>query len=177
MSLQDDLEKADQPATPNSQDHFNLCFKFTMAEECSPGDYKSNTEGDTGGRTVCGIAESSHSKELLDNLWMLSYEDAIFAVKPLYWKEYWLPIGGPNIADAHYALCCFDVAVNSGINRANDFMKLHQDVNGICDARIALLNRFYPNGYWLTNDNGEKYDALPMLKDRVERCRNWAPNT
>lgn len=164
---------SDERAIPNSTDHFNLCFFFTMKEEGGPNDYKSNTEGDAGGRTVCGVAESAHSKELLDKLWNLSYEEALLAVKPIYWREYWLPIGGPSVADAHYAVCLFDVAVNSGVNRANSFKQVYEDVVSICNARISMLDRFYPNGYWLTNEKGEKYDALPILKERVERCRNW----
>jgi len=164
---------ADDSARPNSTDHFNLCFFFTMKQEGGPNDYKSNTEGDTGGRTVCGVSEAAHGKEVLDKLWDLSYEDALVAVKPIYWRDYWMPIEGPSVTDAHYAVCLFDLAVNSGINRANSFKRVYKDVTSICNARNSMLDGFYPNGYWLTDEGGKKYDVLPSLKARVERCRNW----
>ena len=148
-----------------------------MNEEASPNDYKSDTPGDRGGRTVMGIAENANGKEMLDRLWPLSYNDALVAVKPLYWHNYWLPIGGPRIADVKYAVSLYDLGVNSGVDKANYFKELCKTSDEICDCRIKMLNDFFPNGYIVDRGTKIERDILPDLKARIERCRNFVVNT
>jgi hypothetical protein len=171
--LIDNLSLADKTAIPNLNDHFNVCFNFTLGQECSPNNYKSDTLGDAGGRTVCGLCVQSEGQAMIDQMWNMNYNDAVAFAKKVYYENYWLPIHGGMLIDPHYAVVVFDCAINNGVGIANRLQILCTTVDTFCDARIQAIKGDYPNGYILDKGLKTERDIVPELIARVERTRAW----
>jgi hypothetical protein len=171
------LKMADETTPVQNQPdilrNFRVCFDYTLSNECSPKDYRSDTKGDAGGRTVCGIAASSHPDDV-NIMWNMNYNDAVVYAKKIYYKEYWLTTSCDKIEDIHYCLVKFDCAINNGINLANKLAIDNTTVDSFCDARVKKLKDAYPNGYILDKGLPTQRDILPSLIARVERTRNWS---
>lgn len=101
-----------------TQENFDRAMDFILKWE----GYKSNDAGDSGGRTIFGIASKYHPEEV-DQMWNLPKEEALEIAKEIYRKDYWLPMGCGDM-ESPFDIICFDCSVNMGIGRAKEF--LHQ---------------------------------------------------
>ena len=86
-----------------------------------------NNEKDPGGETNFGISKRAHPNVDIRNL---TREGA----KAIYHAHYWMPVGA-DLLEPPLALCVFDLAVNSGVKRATDFLKLTNDYVLYCAER------------------------------------------
>lgn len=111
--------------------NFQKALDFVLLAE---GGYVNNIH-DPGGATNRGItiqtlsdwAGESCTAEDIRNL---SYEET----EQIYQHKYWLPINGDSLPQG-VALCCFDAAVNSGVNHAAKW--LQAVVGAVPDGNIG----------------------------------------
>lgn len=181
IDIENEIAESEQPtAVNNLVDYFNPCIDYVLNFEGfagydskgNPG-WKCNTVGDPGGRTVWGICEMAEGKDIVNQLWDMTADDAKIYAKKIYFKNYWIPIHGQG-KDLFYATAVLDCAVNNGVNLANKLQLTCLDVTSFCDARIAKLNAAYPNGFILGDP---PHDILQDLISRVNKCRTRADNT
>lgn len=106
---------------------FNQAIEFTLRWE---GGYVDNPQ-DPGGETNFGISKKAYPHL---NIKELTKEQA----KEIYHRDYWTKVGCPEIA---YPLdiVIFDTAVNLGVARASDFLKITHDV----ESCLLLRLKFY----------------------------------
>lgn len=104
-------------------DLFLKCLKQVLKWE---GGYVKDPD-DKGGATNKGITQSTY------NRWLLAQgkarKDVKFIsdneVKEIYYKNYWL-VSGCNKMTSKFAALCFDTAVNMGVGRVQEFLKVAQ---------------------------------------------------
>ena len=172
------------------KDNFLNALKQVLVYE---GGYVNNPN-DPGGATNKGVTQAVY------NQWRLSHGEAKQSVKflasqevqAIYKNNYWDKIKGDQLADG-VDLATFDLAVNSGVNRA---IKMLQKVSGVaddgiigpatiaaankdpvktvkalCDARLAFLEslstwRFFGKGWANRVASVEKLSTAMASKDQ-----------
>ncbi|MFA6054037.1 MAG: glycosyl hydrolase 108 family protein [Thermodesulfovibrionales bacterium] len=88
--------------------NFDNAMKFVFWAE----GYKSEDKNDPGGRTILGYCERDHPKEVA-LMWDMPRGQAEEYVKPLYYRDYWLPAGCNNLS-VNIDIVIMDIAVNQG---------------------------------------------------------------
>ena len=113
--------------------NFDIAFERLIGHE---GGYV-NHHDDPGGETKYGITKRSYPSEDIKNL---TLEQA----KAIYLRDFWEPLGDEHPAVKFQA---FDLAVNSGVSRAQAFLveakQTASDPAGIILAFNALRLQFY----------------------------------
>jgi len=90
-----------------------------------------NDPKDPGGETKFGISKRAHPNEDIKNLTM-------DRVVEIYSKKYWKPAGCEGL-ELPLAVCVFDTAVNMGVKRALEFLRLTKEPI----AYTTLRRNFY----------------------------------
>ncbi|MGH6812869.1 MAG: glycosyl hydrolase 108 family protein [Methylocella sp.] len=124
-------------------ENFPACLAFTLKYEGG----RSDDPRDPGGRTMEGVTQATYDR--YRNFYNLPKED-VFSIKPamrdeIYRGEYWDLVNGDALRRGE-DLCVFDLAVNSGVSRANRLSgvwKTHpirDAIEGICAHRLSFLH-------------------------------------
>ena len=116
------------------KENFDKAFEFIMRWE----GYKSNDPDDSGGRTIFGISERSHS-EVVKRLWDMPKAEAREEAKIFYKTEYWDRTHGDSLPDK-IDIFAFDTAVNIGISQSSWITD--EGLNNLFDCFIMRL-RYY----------------------------------
>ena len=102
-------------------ENFKKALKFVLKWE---GGYVNNPN-DKGGATNKGITQGTYSSWLKANnmpnkdvKYITDYE-----VEQIYYRNYWLKAGCDKMSEK-FAILAFDTAVNMGVGRVNEFMKI-----------------------------------------------------
>lgn len=124
---------------------FKKALSFVLKWE---GGYVNNPN-DKGGATNKGITQGTY------NSWLVSQgkqrKDVKFIspaeVEEIYYKRYWLA-AKCNEMSKIFAIICFDTAVNMGVGRVQQFLKIAQwkDVDKFLDAREMKYREFAISG-------------------------------
>lgn len=100
---------------------FKKALKFVLSME---GGYVQHPL-DKGGATNKGITQKTYNKWL--NIYCLPYKDVKNItneeVEAIYYQYYWLEANCHNMTNK-FAVLCFDSAVNHGVKRVQEFLKL-----------------------------------------------------
>ena len=100
---------------------FKKALKFVLSME---GGYV-NHPLDKGGATNKGITQKTYNKWL--NAHCMPYKDikniTDNEVEAIYYQYYWLEANCHNMTDK-FAVLCFDSAVNHGVGRVREFLKV-----------------------------------------------------
>ena len=108
-------------------DNFTRALQFTSKWE---GGYVNNPK-DPGGETKYGISKRAYPKLDIKNL---TRERA----NEIYYTDYWVPAGCDNLP-VPLNLVCFDMAVNSGVPRARNFVAASKgNWNVYMQLRLAM---------------------------------------
>jgi lysozyme family protein len=140
-----------------SDDRFDICLPFTLAQECphpetwtNPKNF-SNDAHDPGGETMCGIIQREydsyrkHNGLLCRDVRGLTEREG----KDIYWTSYWMPhcLGLPGGLDLQF----FDASVNEGCVEAVRILQrvLGLDVDGLWGPKttarvVAIQSRDVP---------------------------------
>lgn len=119
---------------------FEQALKFVLERE---GGYVNNPN-DPGGATNKGITQGTY------NTWLKSKGQAAKSVKlitdaevkEIYYKNYWLAAKCDKMTSKKFAVACFDTAVNCGVGKVNDFLRVCQwtDIDVYFLERIRYYN-------------------------------------
>ena len=120
---------------------FNKALQFILKWE---GGY-SNIKDDKGGATNKGITQNTY------NVWLRSKGQNLKdvrnitdeEVKAIYYNNYWLKAGCDKMSEK-FAILCFDTAVNMGVGRVAEFLKIaeYKYPDKFLLARIKKYNEF-----------------------------------
>lgn len=129
----------------NDKELFKKALAFVLKWE---GGYVNNPN-DKGGATNKGITQYTY------NSWLVSQgkprKDVKFItqqeVEEIYYKNYWLKANCNNMSKI-FAVICFDTAVNMGVGRVTEFLKIAQwkDVDKFLTAREYKYREFATYG-------------------------------
>jgi len=102
---------------------FERAINFTLKWE----GYKSGEDSwdDPGGRTIFGLSSRSH-RGIVDAIWDLPKDEAEEKAKEVYKEIYWDATGCDQL-DEVLGIVVFDTAVNLGIQRALNILKMTQN--------------------------------------------------
>lgn len=100
-------------------------FDRAFDQLCVFEGYSSNLSGDPGGRTLWGIAERYHPREIA-LMSAMSSDDAKAYAKAFYEQEYWEVLGCDDLP-APLDMICFDTAVNPGPTAARKILNETKD--------------------------------------------------
>lgn len=130
---------------PDDKTLFKKALAFVLKWE---GGYVNNPN-DKGGATNKGITQYTY------NSWLVSQgkprKDVKFItqqeVEEIYYKNYWLKANCNNMSKI-FAVICFDTAVNMGVGRVTEFLKVAQwkDVDKFLNAREYKYREFATYG-------------------------------
>lgn len=137
-----DLRTLKENSVPVGQlNNFRLALKFVLEHE---GGYVNDPD-DPGGETKWGISKRYHPDVDIKNL--LPEQAA-----QIYAEEYWNPCNCDNIPHPYCAVV-FDTAVNCGVNRAVQWLKLGLTPEDYIDTRrnfyFDRINRDPPKAKYL----------------------------
>jgi lysozyme family protein len=118
--------------------NFERCLAVTLKWE---GDY-SNHPDDPGGPTMKGVTQREYdswrkqkgkAKRPVDRI-----EET--ELQAIYRGGYWNVMGCDGL-DAGMDLCVFDAGVNSGVERARQWLESADSIDAVCDRRLEFLQR------------------------------------
>lgn len=120
---------------------FEKALKFVLKWE---GGYSCNSN-DLGGATNRGIIQSTYNDWLrskgqcLKDVRNITDEE----VREIYYNNYWLKAGCNNMSEK-FAIISFDTAVNMGVSRVSEFLKVaeYKYPEKFLLARIEKYNEF-----------------------------------
>lgn len=120
---------------------FPKCLAFTLEFE---GGWSNNPK-DPGGATNLGVTLASYRryvnpKGTISDLRNMTAQTA----GTVYYKNYWTPIDGDGL-EGGVDLLAFDIGVNMGVGRANEFLRQTGNLKG--KARVTALDRARM-GFW-----------------------------
>lgn len=126
---------------------FDEAFDYTIGNE---GGY-SNDTNDSGGPTNWGIIQSEYSRWLgrqatIADMKAMTKDQA----KPIYKRNYWLPMHLDLVSSTQVCIAIFDQAVNRGIGWPPKRIQqiIGVTVDGIIGPEtIRVLNAFNPNQF------------------------------
>ena len=105
------------------------------ANQADPGNWTGGKVGAGALKgTMYGISAASYPQLDIRNL---TLGDA----KAIYYRDYWEKVGADNLPPA-LGLCAFDTAVNSGVKRAQNLLRLTQDYVIFHAERQRLYTEF-----------------------------------
>lgn len=128
-----------------NSDIFQKALSFVLKWE---GGYVNNPN-DKGGATNMGITQYTYNSLLVSqgktrkDVKFISFAE----VKEIYYKNYWLKTGCDKMTKV-FAVICFDTAVNMGISRVREFLKIANwtDTEKFLNAREAKYREFATYG-------------------------------
>lgn len=128
-----------------NSDIFQKALSFVLKWE---GGYVNNPN-DKGGATNMGITQYTYNSRLVSqgktrkDVKFISFAE----VKEIYYKNYWLQTGCDKMTKV-FAVICFDTAVNMGISRVREFLKIANwtDTEKFLNAREAKYREFATYG-------------------------------
>lgn len=130
---------------PDSKELFKKALTFVLKWE---GGYVNNPN-DKGGATNKGITQYTYNSWLTSK--GLQRKDVKFItqneVEEIYYKNYWLKAGCNDMSKI-FAVICFDTAVNMGVSRVQEFLRVAQwrDIDKYLDAREKKYREFATYG-------------------------------
>lgn len=140
---------------------FEIALKYTLQFE---GGYVSDPD-DRGSETNKGITKAVYDEYRTKNSLPIQSVKNISdkEVQDIYYKQYWMVAGCDKLSDK-LAIVVFDMAVNSGTNRAKRYLTLTQDPNKYLDLRADFFKKIVQN-----NPSQQKF--LKGWLNRVENLR------
>lgn len=131
----------------------------------------SDVSGDSGGKTMYGIASNYFPSDYKIVKGMVDAGNKIGAqeyVKGFYYREFWVKSGSHLIKDPALALTNFDMAVNSGISRANKILEAsNNNANAYNDGRES---------FYRSIAIGDRAKFLKGWLNRLEDARSFDPD-
>jgi len=130
----------------------------------------SDVSGDSGGKTMYGIASNYFPNDYRIVKGMVDAGNKAGAqqyVKQFYYREFWVKSGAHLIQEEALALTHFDMAVNSGVGRANKILAKSNTANEYNDNRESFYRSIATGG---------RAKFLKGWLNRLEDARNFDPD-